>query len=369
MRWLVPLLLLLLGAAARLPAGAAAPVSAGAAAPVMPDYTPVRPDTPVVLPRDHGAHPGFRTEWWYVTGWLALPDGGQRGFQITFFRTRPPVDQRNPSAFAAKQVIFAHAALSDPARGRLRHSQRIARAGFGLAGAATADTDVRVDDWSLRRRADGRFMAHVAGDGFALDLVLTPSQAAILQGQRGYSQKGPDPREASHYFSVPHLGVSGTLGEGGRSTRVAGSAWLDREWSSTLLNRRAVGWDWLGLNMADGGALTLFRVRDAKGQPVWAGGSWRDKAGTLVTLKPGDVTFASGTLWRSPRTGVRWPVAPTVTVSLPGRRLVLPVTPLFPDQELDSRSGGGPLYWEGAVTVPGGRGYLELTGYGAPLKM
>ena len=360
MRWLAPLLVLL---------GAAAPSLAGAAAPEMPDFTQVRPDAPVVLPRDHGAHPGFRTEWWYVTGWLALPDGGQRGFQITFFRTRPAVDQNNPSAFAARQVIFAHAALSDPARGRLRHAQRIARAGFGLAGAATADTNVNVDDWLLRRRSDGRFGAHVSGDGFALDLILTPTQAAILQGQRGYSQKSPDPREASHYFSIPHLAVMGSLDEAGRTIPVTGTAWLDREWSSTLLNRRAVGWDWLGLNMVDGGALTLFRIRDARGQPVWAGGSWRDKAGVLITLKPGDVSFVAGKPWRSPRTGVVWPVAPTVTVTLPGRRLVLPVTPLFPDQELDSRLGGGPLYWEGAVSVPGGRGYLELTGYGAPLKM
>jgi len=352
MRRLLPLLLLLT-----------------AAAPLLPEYAPVRPDVPVVLPRDHGAHPDFRTEWWYVTGWLSLPDGGRRGFQVTFFRTRPPVDQRNPSAFAAKQVIFAHAALSDPARGRLLHDQRIARAGFGLATAATGDTALVLDDWSLRRRSDGRFTARVQGEGFALDLLLTPTQAAILQGRGGYSQKGPDPREASHYYSLPHLAVTGTLGEGRRRTPVTGTAWLDREWSSTLLNARAVGWDWLGLNMNDGGALTLFRVRDARGQPVWAGGSWRDRTGVLTTLKPGDVTFAAGRPWRSPRTGTRWPVAPIVTVTLPGRRLVLPVTPLFPDQELDSRRGGGPLYWEGAVTVPGGRGYLELTGYGAPLKM
>jgi predicted secreted hydrolase len=352
MRRLAPLLLLL-----------------AAFAPVLPDYAPVRPENAVVLPRDHGAHPDFRTEWWYVTGWLALPDGGKRGFQITFFRTRPPVDQRNPSAFAAKQVIFAHAALSDPARGHLLHAQRIARAGFGLAGAATGDTALTLDDWSLRRGAQGHFIAHVAGDGFALDLTLTPTQAAILQGRAGYSQKGPDPREASHYYSLPHLAVSGTLTEGRRPLRVTGTAWLDREWSSTLLNRQAVGWDWLGLNMDDGGALTLFRIRDAKGQPVWAGGSFRDKAGRFVRLKPGDVVFTPGKFWRSRRTGTNWPVAPTVTVSLPGGRLVLPVTPLFADQELDSRRGGGPLYWEGAVTVPGGRGYLELTGYGVPLKL
>ncbi|MFZ4687696.1 MAG: lipocalin-like domain-containing protein [Polymorphobacter sp.] len=350
MRWLLALFALLLTGAA-------------------PEYAVVTPATPVTLPRDHGAHPDFRTEWWYVTGWLKTPQGKDLGFQVTFFRTRPPVDQRNPSAFAAKQVIFAHAALSDPATGRLLHDQRIARAGFGLADAATGDTALVLDDWSLKRGADGRFRTRVAGKGFALDLALTPTQAAILQGRGGYSQKGPDPHEASHYFSMPHLAVTGTLARGGKPVPVTGTAWLDREWSSTLLNKRAVGWDWLGLNMADGGALTLFRVRDAAGGAVWGGGSWRDKGGRLTVLGPSDVSFAPGRRWKSPHTGALYPVAPVVSVRLPGRTVRLQVTPLFDDQELDSRRGGGPVYWEGAVTVPGGRGYLEMTGYATPLKM
>jgi predicted secreted hydrolase len=340
-----------------------------AAAPVLPDYAVVRPGAAITLPRDHGAHPEFRTEWWYVTGWLRAPDGSERGFQITFFRTRPPVDQRNPSAFAAKQVIFAHAALSDPALGRLLHDQRIARAGFGLAEASPADTDLVLDDWTMKRGKDGIFHAHVKGNGFALDLALTPTQAAILQGENGYSQKGPEPFQASHYFSLPHLKVAGTLIQAGKPVRVTGTAWLDREWSSTLLDRRAVGWDWLGLNMDDGGALTLFRVRDAKGQPVWAGGSWRDKNGRQTRLGPQDVIFAPGRRWRSPRTGAVYPVAPQITIRLGGKPITLQVAPLFDDQELDSRRGGGPVYWEGAVRVPGGRGYLELTGYAGALKM
>ncbi len=337
--------------------------------PLLPDYAVVRPGVAMQFPRDHGGHPEFRTEWWYVTGWLKTANGKDLGFQITFFRTRPPVDQRNPSAFAPKQIIFAHAAISDPAVGRLQHDQRIARAGFGLAGAAVGDADVRVDDWRLRRGGDGVWRAEVAGDGFALNIALTPAQAAILQGEAGYSRKGPDVREASHYYSIPHLAVSGRLTRGGRAEAVTGTAWMDREWSSTLLNPRAVGWDWLGLNMDDGGALTLFRIRDAAGAAVWAGGSYRDAAGALTRLGPKDVRFADARPWRSPRTGAAWPVAPQVTFMLRGKPLVLQVIPLMNDQELDSRAGGGPVYWEGAVTVPGGRGYLELTGYFQPLKM
>jgi predicted secreted hydrolase len=209
----------------------------------------------------------------------------------------------------------------------------------------------------------------VAGAGFALDLALTPTQAALLQGDAGFSRKGPGAGEASHYYSVPQLRVAGTLTRAGRGAAVTGTAWLDREWSSTLLNPRAVGWDWLGLNMDDGGALTLFRVRDAAGAAVWAGGSYRDAAGVVARLGPGDVRFVAGRVWRSGRTGAVWPVAPRVAFMLRGKWLELQVTPMFDDQELDSRGGGGPVYWEGAVTVPGGRGYLELTGYFTPLKM
>jgi predicted secreted hydrolase len=332
------------------------------------EFAIVQPSVTLAFPRDHGAHPDFRTEWWYVTGWLKTAKAEDLGFQITFFRSKLPGDTANPSAFAPRQIIFAHAAVSDPALGKLRHGQRIARAGFGLAGAKTGDMAVNVDGWHLERRADGRMVAHIKGDDFGLDLVLTPTQAAILQGEGGYSQKGPSPLEASHYYSLPQLQVSGTVTREGAPMAVTGTAWLDREWSSTLLNPRAVGWDWLGLNMDNGGALTLFRVRDAKGGDVWAGGSYRDKAGHQTRLGPGDVRFLPGRRWRSSRTGATYPVAPKVRVQLPGRTLELPVTPLFDDQELDSRRGGGPVYWEGAVTVPGGRGYLEMTGYASPLK-
>lgn len=338
-----------------------------AAAPV--DYAVVRPGVPIVFPRDHGAHPDYRTEWWYVTGWLRTADGGQRGFQVTFFRSRPSVNEANPSGFAPRQILFAHAALSDPGLRKLRHDQRIARAGFGLAEANVADTDVHVDDWSMQRGTDGVFRTRVQGDGFALDLALAPTQPPLLQGQAGYSQKGPRPQDASHYYSMPHLKVSGTLTETGMAQPVTGTAWLDREWSSSYLNPRAIGWDWLGLNMDDGGALTLFRVRDAAGAAVWAGGSYRGADGRQVAFAPGDVRFQAGRRWRSPRTGTSYPVAPTVTVMLRGKPRTLTIAPLFDDQELDSRRGGGPVYWEGAVTVPGGRGYLELTGYQAPLKM
>ena len=333
-----------------------------------PIYAPVLPGQPLAFPADHGAHPQYRTEWWYLTGWLDTPSGPQ-GFQITFFRSRPPVDQRNPSAFAARQILFAHAALSDPKLGKLLHDQRIAREGFGLAQASTSDTDIVLDDWSLKRLADGRFAAKAGGKSFGLDLAFTPSQPVLAQGEDGFSRKGPSASEASRYYSIPHLKVSGAVRRGARSVGVTGEAWLDREWSSTLLDARAVGWDWTGLNLDDGSALMAFQVRDATGHALWAGGSLRQAGGGVIRFKPQDVTLMTRRRWRSPRTGVDYPVERLLTVKTPGGLRRFTLTPLFDDQELDSRAGGGPVYWEGAVRTDGGRGYLELTGYVSPLKL
>jgi len=346
---------------------AAAPAPVGA--PEPPVYAVVTPGAAFSFPADHGAHPAFRTEWWYVTGWLRTPDRKDLGFQVTFFRSRPPVDQRNPSAFSPRQILFAHAALSDPALGRLQHDQRIAREGLGLARASTTDTDIVLDDWSLKRGKDGRYRARVSGQVFALDLTLVPGQPPILQGEGGYSRKGPRPSQASYYYSLPHLVVTGQVLRAGKRVPVTGEAWLDREWSSTLLDPAAVGWDWTGLNLDDGSALTAFQVRDATGHAIWAGGSLRGRDGGLVHLGPGDVSFATERQWRSSRTGADYPVARTLTLKLPAGARQWRLVPLFDDQELDSRLAGGPVYWEGAVTTEGGRGYLELTGYLSPLKM
>jgi predicted secreted hydrolase len=339
------------------------------AAPRDPRFAEVRPGVALAFPRDHGAHPDYRTEWWYVTGWLDGPGGSHRGFQITFFRTATGLGATSRSAFAPRQILFAHAALSDPAIGHLLHGERIAREGLGLAAAARTDADVTIDDWQLRRLPDGRFVAHVAGDGFALDLAFRPTQPVLPEGDHGYSRKGPDPRSASRYYSLPHLTVSGSVTRAGRTERASGTAWLDREWSSSYLPTDAVGWDWTGLNFDDGGALMAFRIRRANGATVWAGGSWRTAQGAVTVLRPDDVRFTPRHLWRSSRTAALYPVDPVLTVRGPNGVRTVPLHPLFPDQELDGRAAGSPVYWEGAVTTPGGRGYLELTGYAGGLHI
>ena len=335
-----------------------------------PQLSAVVPGKAVVLPQDFGAHPDFRTEWWYVTGWLETPDGKPLGFQVTFFRSATDHDADNPSRFAPKQLIIAHAALSDPAVGKLLHEQKSAREGFGRAYAHTGNTDVKLDTWRFVRENDGRYRASLPGREFTLDLVLTPTQPPMLQGENGFSRKGPKPEQASYYYSEPQLKVAGSVSGNGSTRAVTGSAWLDHEWSTTVLDPDAAGWDWVGANMDDGSALMAFRIRLKNGGTLWSHAALRDGSGRVSHFGPGQVTFLPVRSWRSPRTGATYPVAMQVSVGDATWQL----EPLQDDQELDSRQSTGSVYWEGAVTVkrdgrPVGRGYLELTGYVKPLKL
>jgi len=331
-------------------------------------YPAVKPRE-LVFPRDHGSHPEYRTEWWYVTGWVRDDSGNDFGVQVTFFRNRPGVAEASASAFAPRQLLFAHAAVADPRHKRLRHDQRARRAGQTLVAATEATTDVRIDDWSLR--LDGNaYRAEIVGRDFAMTFSFRPTQPILLQGDRGFSRKGPDPAQSSFYYTQPHLAVAGTLDIGGIAHPVTGRAWLDHEWSSEVLSADAEGWDWVGLNLDDGGALMAFRIRGRAGATLWAGGTLRDATGTMQTFAPEQIAFTPVRRWRSPRTSVEYPAAFTLRVGT----LSIAIEPLMDDQELDSRASVGTVYWEGAVRALAGgreigRGYLELTGYWRPLKL
>lgn len=333
------------------------------------DYAQVVPGAVLQFPRDHGSHPTFRTEWWYVTGWVRDDAGRDFGIQITFFRNRTGIDENGGSRFAPKQLLFAHAAIADPGRRHLRHDQRAARAGMGLAESAADTTDVHIDTWRLR--LDGNtYHARVDAREFTLDLRFDAQRPPLLQGVAGVSRKGPQPEQASYYYSRPDLRASGVLTLDGRALQVHGGAWLDHEWSSAYLAQEARGWDWTGLHFDDGSALMAFRMRDVSGASFWAGGAVVDARGNMQPLVPADVRFTAMRLWRSPRTGITYPVA----FALRAGAVDVTLEPLFDDQELDSRASVGTIYWEGAVRALAGgrevgRGYLELTGYGDPLKL
>jgi predicted secreted hydrolase len=354
----------------------------GLGIPLLPGLAAAQDRKPLRFPRDLGSHPDYAIEWWYVTGQLQAAQR-QYGFQLTFFRSRVPVTQGMRSHFAAKQLIFAHSALTDVRAGDLLHDQRIARASgapqVDLASASLEDTQIQLGDWSLQRQADS-YQAKVKAKAFSFTLSLKETQAMLLQGEQGWSRKGLQPTQASWYYSLPQLDVRGTLMQGGQSLPVQGRAWLDHEWSQSLMHPDAVGWDWIGMNLRDGSALTAFRLRTQSGDTLWAGGSFRAAGQTQPQVfAPDDVAFQPERTWKSSTSAANYPVQWSLRI----RRKVMgepdwqqfKVEALIDDQELDSRQSTGAIYWEGLSDLLDandqviGRGYLEMTGYASPLQL
>ena len=351
-----------------------------------PGYTRAGTRTPQ-FPRDAGAHPDVATEWWYITGYAKV--AGQQaalGYQVTFFRSRVASTQGMQSRLAAKQLLFAHAAVTDVQGKKLWHDQRIARwsgapAGSNPADAASAsdkDTGVVLRDWSLRRNA-GDLQARIPAGDFTLSLNFKATQAVLLQGQDGLSRKGPEEKQASYYYSLPQLQATGSVALKGKThTLNAGSvAWLDHEWSQELLHPQAVGWDWIGINLFDGSALTAFQLRDKSGQAMWDGGSFRSAPtssgmeGSRYAFSRGEVLFRPLRQWQSALSKASYPVEWIVRTPAD----YYTVKAMVDNQELDSRQSTGAVYWEGLCEVWDsnqrlvGRGYLEMTGYAGALKL
>jgi predicted secreted hydrolase len=345
---------------------------------------PVRRGRPIVFPRDHGAHLGQRIEWWYATGWLRPADGDALlGFQVTFFRSRTGLAEQLQSRFAARQLLFAHAAVTDVASQRHLHADGLARwSGDETPGqrarASTKDADVALNGWTLVRSggsggdkgAAPLYSTSVTAEQFGIDLQLARTQPVLLQGDAGFSRKGPEEQQASHYYSEPQLVATGRITLQGQARAQRGRAWLDHEWSDELLHPQAVGWDWIGMNLDDGSALTAFRLRRADGSVLWAGGSVRQPGTDERPFGPDAVRFTPGRRWRSPVSNASYPVE--WQVDTPGGRFA--VRALMDAQELDSRASTGTVYWEGLSELldSGGRrvglGYLEMTGYAGTLR-
>lgn len=328
----------------------------------------------LAFPRDHGAHLEARTEWWYATGWLGAEAAPTHGFQITFFRSRTGLAEGLQSRFAARQLLFAHAAITQLRGGTHGHEQRIARwdgsATSTPVSAAVERGAVRLNGWTLVD--DGAaWLARVPGRELGLELRLARTQPLLLQGDAGFSRKGPLEAHASHYLSEPQLAASGSVTLRGRGITAQGRAWLDHEWSDEYLPPDAVGWDWMGFNLFDGSALTAFVLRRGDGSPLWAGGSFRAMGAAPRAFGADEVRFKPGRRWRSPATAADYPVQ--WQVETPAGRLE--VRALLDAQELDSRGSTGAVYWEGLselLNAQGqrvGLGYLEMTGYAARLKM
>jgi predicted secreted hydrolase len=323
-----------------------------------------------VFPADHGPHADYRNEWWYLTGNLDA-DGGKRfGYELTIFRfaLSPDFSPAGASAWETNQVYIGHLALTDVDNESFHVAQRYSRGAAGLAGASAAPFRVWLDDWSLAAvEADGseawRIVAN--GEGFGIDLTMTPEKPVVLNGENGLSRKSSEPGNASYYYSIPRLKTAGSITAGNIETSVVGTSWLDREWGSSALARNQQGWDWFALQLSDGSDLMFYVLRLADGTPdPKSSGTWVAPDGRASGLVLDEVEIEVTDYWTSDRGG-RYPAAWNIRV--PSRRLVLAVSPVLANQELATNV----RYWEGAVDVSGsvggepidGRGYVELTGY------
>lgn len=321
---------------------------------------------PLTFPADHGMHPGYRNEWWYFTGNLVDGDaadgaGHRYGFQFTLFRFAVEPGDRPDSDFATDAVWMAHLAVSDLDGEQFIASERFARDSLDLAGATADQWWLR--DWTVTR-TDRGWRLQAEAEGAALDLLLAAEKPVVLQGDAGYSQKGPDPGNASRYYSITRMRADGRVRVGDREAGVTGSAWLDREWGSSQLGEGIAGWDWFALQLDDGRDLMLYRLRTDQGAASrFSAGVLVEPDGTYRVLGREDFEFTETRRWRD-RRGVAWPVA--WRVRLPAEGLDFEVLPAFDSQRWYATVG----YWEGAVRIqdaasgqPLGRGYLELSGY------
>jgi len=328
------------------------------------------------FPTDHGAHPAFRTEWWYFTGNLSDEAGSEYGYQLTFFRRGLRPEPAVPgNAWSVRDVYFAHLAVTDVSRGRFLMAERASRPGPGLAGAAGDRLDVHLLGWTARM--DGSLIRlRAAAEALDLELDLEPSRPVVLHGDKGLSRKGPRPGQASYYASLTRLETRGRLGSGGGGAPVTvkGTSWFDHEFGSGALPEDLAGWDWLGLRLDDGRDLMIYRLRRADGSAApESSGTLVAPDGTASAVSMAGFAWEVLDRWRSPRSGGDYPGR--TRLRLPADGIELEIVPLVEDQELRTPGSTRITYWEGAVAARGtsggrtvsGRGSVEMTGYAGRL--
>lgn len=325
------------------------------------------------FPRDHGAHPGYATEWWYFTGSVYDTEGFHYGFELTFFRVglRPDAVP-STSPWRANDLVLAHFAVTEVTWERFAAFERIQRAAAGLAGVDSTRLNVWIGDWSAEQRDDGTIHLRASEGSMGIDLELVSTRPVVLHGENGLSWKTDEhqgPRaQASHYASLTRLQTSGVMVVGGHPRRVSGMTWMDQEFFTGDTPREGLGWDWFSARLADGRDLVLYRVR-RDGEADATFGTLVEIDGRSRSLDTTGARFVPGATWSSPDTGAVYPIE--WEIELPAESARLSVRALLPQQEVHAQETVGFAYWEGISRYDGtwgempidGEGYVELTGY------
>lgn len=343
-----------------------------------PEFAVAKPGYQYAFPRDHAAHPAFQTEWWYYTGHLTDAAGNAYGFQLTLFRhALKPYDPENSREVGVSdQLLFGHAAVTDESNGTFRYREVISRGSrIDDAGARADVYRTWIDDWVVEGL--GRFHhLQALTDSLSINLIFEPRKQPVVHGVNGISRKGEGMSNASHYYSMTRASVEGVLLDEHGAKEVRGEAWLDREWSTSALAQNQVGWDWFSMQLDTGEELMLYQMRRSDGtQDPHSSGTFVASDGSAEHLEPSDFRVKPTRTWKSTSSGAVYPAEWTIEV--PSRQLSIRVRPTVADQELRTEESSRITYWEGSVKVDGtqrgqsvrGRGYVELTGYAAPLQM
>lgn len=344
-------------------------------------FKPALPDYHYEFPRDYFAHPDFQTEWWYYTGNLRTADHHKFGFELTFFREGVSRDPAKKSVWDVRDIYLAHFAVSDLDGKRFFHTERINRAGPGIAGADASLQEVWNGNWSIVWNHGAENLTALT-DQFAITLSLQPQKPPVIHGENGVSQKSAGSGHASHYFSETRLRASGSLSIDSNKYEVTGLAWMDHEFFTQQLAPDQAGWDWLSIQLEDHTELMLFHIRKKDGSiDPYAAGTFVDPQGRAHHLKAGDFELApagepqTGNTWSSPATHAIYPIHWKIRV--PSLGIDLEASTPLASQELAAVSKIVPNYWEGAISLAGtrngaplsGAGYLEMTGYDRPVGM
>lgn len=333
---------------------------------------------PFDFPADFGAHPDFKTEWWYFTGNLTSDQGRRFGYEMTIFRSalRPPDSLESASEWSTNQLYMGHFSLADPETGSFHAFERFSRGAAGLAGAESPPFRIWLEDWTMESISEDPsslfpLRLKALDEGVGIDLTLSAVKPMVLQGEQGWDPKGEGNGNASYYFSFTRIDTEGTISLPSGTVAVSGSSWKDHEWSTSALGDDEVGWDWFALQLDDDREIMFYQLRRQDGsQSPFTGGTLIDADGTYRHISPDEVRLQVEGAWESPVSGAQYPSG--WNLSMPAEDLTLRINPVMPNQELNVSV----RYFEGAVDIAGsskgqpisGVGYVELTGYDRPTE-